>query len=95
MILLQTLPRLHVCATLAFPQMLGSVVVIVARPTVPRQQVFPDFAPQNVRAGFDHSPSASVLFWVVLVCQIVVVVGYFWYYRKEQLGTWVRVPGCW
>jgi len=86
MILLQTLSRLHVCATLAFSQMLGSIVVIVARPTVPRQLVFPDFALWNVGDGFKHSPFASVPFWVALVCQIVVVVGYFWYYRKEQLG---------
>ena len=91
MILLQTLSRLHVCATLAFSQMLGSIVVIVARPTVPRQQVFPDFALWNVGSGFKHSPFASVPFWVALVCQIVIVVGYFWYYRKEQLGMWYFV----
>jgi len=91
MILLQTLSRLHVCATLAFSQMLGSIVVIVARPTVPRDQVFPDFALWNVGDGFKHSPFASVPFWIALVCQIVVVVGYFWYYRKEQLGTWYFV----
>ena len=88
MILLQTLSRLHVCATLAFSQMLGSVVVIIARPTVPRKQVFPDFALWNVGDGLKHSPFASVPFWIALVCQILIVVGYFWYYRKEQLGTW-------
>ena len=94
MILLQTLSRLHVCATLAFSQMLGSVVVIVARPTVPRQLVFPDFALWNVGDGFKHSPFTSVPFWLALVCQIVIVVGYFWYYRKEQLGTWCRDVYC-
>jgi alpha-1,3-glucan synthase len=88
MILLQTLSRLHVCATLAFSQMLGAVVVIIARATVPRQLVFPDFALWNVGDGLKHSPFTSVPFWIGLVCQIVVVVGYFWYYRKEQLGTW-------
>ena len=90
LILLQTLSRLHVCAALAFSQMLGSVVVIIARPTVPRQQVFPDFALWNAGDGFKHSPFASAPFWIALVCQIVIVVGYFWYYRKEQLGTWRR-----
>ncbi len=35
MILLQTLSRLHVCATLAGAQMLGSIVVIIARATAP------------------------------------------------------------
>ena len=90
MILLQTLSRLHVCATLAFSQMLGSIVVIVARATVPTKQVFPDFGLWNVGDGIKHSPFSSVVFWVALVCQIVVVVGYFWYYRKEQLGTWLH-----
>jgi len=90
LILLQTLSRLHVCAALAFSQLLGSIVVIVARPTVPRQLVFPDFALWNVGDGFKHSPFASVPFWIALVCQIVIVGGYFWYYRKEQLGTSYR-----
>lgn len=31
---------------------------------------------------------ASAPFWVALICQIVIVVGYFWFYRKEQLGKW-------
>lgn len=84
-ILLQTLSRLHVCATLAFSQMLGSIVVIVARATVPRKLVFPDFGLWNVGDGLKYSPFASVPFWIALVCQIVIVVGYFWYYRKEQL----------
>ena len=86
-ILLQTLSRLHVCAALAFSQMLGAVVVIVARATVPRQLVFPDFALWDVGNGLKHSPFTSIPFWIALACQIVVVVGYFWYYRKEQLGT--------
>ena len=91
MILLQTLSRLHVCATLAFSQMLGSVVVIVARATVSPQLVFPDFGLWTVGNGFKHSPFTSIPFWVALACQIIIVFGYFWYYRKEQLGTWYRV----
>ena len=87
MILLQTLSRLHVCATLAFSQMLGSVVVIVARATVSPQLVFPDFGLWNVGDGLKHSPFTSIPFWVALACQIIIVFGYFWYYRKEQLGT--------
>lgn len=42
----QTLSRLHVCATLAFSQVIGSVAVIVARATAPNRigpgSVFPD-----------------------------------------------------
>lgn len=35
------------------------------------------------RAG---SPMALPLFWIALICQLVIVLGYFWFYRKEQLG---------
>jgi alpha-1,3-glucan synthase len=44
--LLQTLSRLHVCATLAFSQIIGSVCVMIARATAPDRigpsSVFPD-----------------------------------------------------
>ena len=30
---------------------------------------------------------ASAPFWVAMICQIIIVIGYFWFYRKEQLGT--------
>ena len=29
---------------------------------------------------------ASAPFWIAMICQIVIVIGYFWFYRKEQLG---------
>jgi len=32
------------------------------------------------------SPIALPPFWVALTCQLVIVWGYFWFYRKEQLG---------
>jgi alpha-1,3-glucan synthase len=32
------------------------------------------------------SPMASAPFWLALICQIVIVFGYFWFYRKEQLA---------
>ena len=42
----QTLSRLHVCATLAFAQIIGSICVMVARATAPNRigpgSVFPD-----------------------------------------------------
>ena len=25
-------------------------------------------------------------FWIALICQLIIVWGYFWFYRKEQLG---------
>ena len=49
MILLQTLSRLHVCATLAIAQMLGSVVVIIARATAPnRVSICGESLPRNI-----------------------------------------------
>lgn len=29
---------------------------------------------------------AEPMFWIALICQLIVVVGYFFFYRKEQLG---------
>ena len=95
MILLQTLSRLHVCATLAFAQVIGSVCVMVARATAPNRigpgTVFPDIATWDFQAnGLKGSPMASPAFWIALICQLIIVVGYFWFYRKEQLGTFMN-----
>ena len=90
LILLQTLCRLHVCATLAFAQVIGSISVIVAPATAPTrmgaESVFPDAAQSDFADGLKDSPLASPLFWIALVCRLIIVIGYFWFYRKEQLG---------
>jgi alpha-1,3-glucan synthase len=66
MILLQTLSRLHVCATLAGAQMLGSVVVIIARATAPNRigpgNVFPNAALWNWPTMSDHYNPLAVSF---------------------------------
>jgi alpha-1,3-glucan synthase len=31
---------------------------------------------------------ASAPFWLALICQLIIVLGYFWFYRKEQLGEY-------
>lgn len=95
MILLQTLSRLHVCATLAFAQVIGSVCVMVARATAPNRigpgTVFPDIATWDFQAnGLKGSPMAEPSFWIALTCQLFIVVGYFWFYRKEQLGMFIN-----
>jgi len=94
MILLQTLSRLHVCATLAFAQIIGSICVMVARATAPNRigpgSVFPDIATWDFQAdGLQGSPMAKAPFWIALICQLIIVWGYFWFYRKEQLGTYI------
>ncbi|KAF9535312.1 modular protein with glycoside hydrolase family 13 and glycosyltransferase family 5 domains [Crepidotus variabilis] len=90
MILLQTLSRLHVCATLAFAQVIGSICVMIARATAPNRigpgSVFPDAAKWDFSDGLKGSPMALPLFWIALVCQLIIVWGYFWFYRKEQLA---------
>ncbi|KAJ7111552.1 modular protein with glycoside hydrolase family 13 and glycosyltransferase family 5 domains [Mycena crocata] len=90
MILLQTLSRLHVCATLAFAQIIGSVCVMIARATAPNRlgpsTVFPDAAKWDFSEGLKGSPMAEPMFWIALICQLIVVIGYFFFYRKEQLA---------
>lgn len=90
MYLKQTLSRLHVCATLVLAQIIGSICVMVARATAPNAigpgTVFPNVGTWDFSQGISGSPMASAPFWIALVCQIVIVLGYFWFYRKEQLG---------
>ncbi|KAG1859045.1 glycoside hydrolase family 13/glycosyltransferase family 5 protein [Suillus tomentosus] len=90
MILLQTLSRLHVCSTLALAQVIGSICVMAARATAPNRigpgSVFPNVGTWDFSHGLKDSPLASAPFWLALTCQIVIVLGYFWFYRKEQLA---------
>jgi hypothetical protein len=37
--------------------------------------------------SFLGSPMAFPLFWIALISQLIIVIGYFWFYRKEQLCT--------
>ncbi|KAF5383371.1 hypothetical protein D9757_008431 [Collybiopsis confluens] len=91
MILLQTLSRLHVLATLSFSQILGSAVVMLARATSPDGvgpgSVFPNFGTWDPwTEGWGNSPVVQPVFWVALGCQLIIVVGYFWFYRREELS---------
>ena len=101
----QTLSRLHVCATLAFAQVIGSICVMIARATAPNrigpESVFPDASKWDFSEGIkgltffltfsfvthrcSGSPFVYPAFWIALICQLIIVWGYFWFYRKEQL----------
>jgi alpha-1,3-glucan synthase len=64
---------------------------MVARATAPNrigpESVFPDAGTWDFgNTGLRGSPMASAPFWIALSCQLIIVVGYFWFYRKEQLG---------
>lgn len=83
MILLQTLTRVHIAASLVAAQIIGSVATIVARRTAPNNigpgSVFPDF-------GLGWDGLAHPWFWVALICQGIICVGFFTFFRKEQLS---------
>lgn len=63
---------------------------MVARATAPNkvgpESVFPDLGKWDFQDGLKGSPMASAPFWIAMICQIIIVIGYFWFYRKEQLG---------
>jgi alpha-1,3-glucan synthase len=82
MILLQTMTRFHVTFTLVFAQALGGLATIVARAVAPDRDgpgpVFPNLTISM--AGFGNA-----WFWVAVVCQVGLCVGFFKFFRKEQL----------
>jgi alpha-1,3-glucan synthase len=83
MILLQTLTRFHIVFTLIAAQVIGSVATIAARASAPNAtgpgDVFPDFS-LHVWDGLQKA-----WFWIVLVFQLTICVGFFLFFRKEQL----------
>ena len=84
MILLQTLTRFHVLFTLIAAQVLGSMATILARATAPDKigpgDVFPDFS-AGAMPGL-----GKAWFWVALLFNLTVPVGFFMFFRKEQLS---------
>ncbi|KAL8840879.1 MAG: hypothetical protein Q9170_001143 [Blastenia crenularia] len=84
MILLQTLTRIHIAFTLIAAQVLGSIATILARATAPNKigpgDIFPDFS-----AGYSDGLGKG-WFWVALGFQLLICVGFFAFFRKEQLS---------
>jgi alpha-1,3-glucan synthase len=84
MVLLLTLTRQHVAATLIAAQVLGSGFTILARATAPHKigpgDVFPDFS-EGVLPGLGRP-----FFWVCLILQLVLPIGFFKFFRKEQVS---------
>ncbi|KAL2022124.1 hypothetical protein VTK56DRAFT_5953 [Thermocarpiscus australiensis] len=83
MLLLATLTRLHVLTVLIGAQIVGSAFTMLARATSPNalspHTTFPDFS-QGAMPG-----AASPYFWVCLLFQLVIPVGFFKFFRKEQV----------
>jgi len=84
MVLLLTLTRQHVAATLIAAQVLGAVFTILARATAPHKVgpdgVFPDFS-EGVLPGL-----SKPFFWVCLILQLILPIGFFKFFRKEQVS---------
>ncbi|KAL8980698.1 MAG: hypothetical protein Q9177_005804, partial [Variospora cf. flavescens] len=82
-ILMQTLTRFHVVFTLLFAQVVGSVATIASRATAPNAKgpgaVFPNFG------VLEGEGLQGWEFWVCLLCQVVVPVGFLVFFRKSQL----------
>lgn len=83
MILLQTMTRFHITFTLIAAQVLGSIATILARLTAPDNTgpgtVFPNFALGAAGLG-------TAGFWLGLLSQIAICVGFAAFFRKEQLS---------
>jgi alpha-1,3-glucan synthase len=84
MILMLTLTRVHVCAAVVAAQVIGSLATIVARASAPDRlgpgDVFPDFS-EGVSAAVSKG-----WFWGVLFSQLIICVGFFKFFRKEQVS---------
>lgn len=84
MVLLLTLTRQHVAATLIGAQTLGAAFTILARAVGPDKEgpgdVFPDFS-EGVMPGF-----SKPWFWIALALQLILPIGFFKFFRKEQVA---------
>ncbi|KAI1342006.1 alpha-1,3-glucan synthase [Xylariaceae sp. FL0016] len=84
MILMLTLTRVHVAAAVVAAQVLGSLATIAGRASAPDNlgpgDVFPDFS-----QGVEFVVSKA-WFWVVMLLQLAICVGYFKFFRKEQVS---------
>lgn len=84
MMLLATLTRQHVLAVLVGAQIIGSGFTMLARAVSPNalspNTTFPDFS-QGMMPGI-----ASKWFWICLLFQLVIPLGFFKFFRKEQVS---------
>ncbi|CAN8104906.1 unnamed protein product [Discula destructiva] len=84
MILMLTLTRVHVAAAIVAAQVLGSLATIAGRATAPDKlgpgSVFPDL---SKGAG---EVAGSGWFWGVLLANLGLCIGYFKFFRKEQVS---------
>ncbi|QDS68915.1 hypothetical protein FKW77_008195 [Venturia effusa] len=84
MMLLQTLTRIHIAVSLMAAQLIGTAITLLAKATSPDRDgpgdVFPDFS-----KGVGHALSKP-WFWIALCAQLIIPIGFFKFFRKEQLS---------
>lgn len=84
MLLLQTLTRFHITFALVFAQVVGSIGTIINRAdglsSTGPLPYFPSMA-FNIGDGLSYAG-----FWICMIMQIVICIGYFAFFRKEQLS---------
>jgi alpha-1,3-glucan synthase len=84
MLLLQTLTRFHITFALVFAQVVGSVGTIINRANgLASTGPLPYYPPMayNIGEGLSYAG-----FWICMIFQIIICVGYFAFFRKEQLS---------
>ncbi|KMU84177.1 cell wall alpha-1,3-glucan synthase ags1 [Coccidioides immitis H538.4] len=81
--LLQTLTRVHICFTLLAAQMFGSVATMLGRAISPN-----NIGPGNVHPDISGGANAILTpwFWITLLLQPAIPVGFFLFFRTEQLS---------
>ena len=83
MILLVTLTRVHVAFTLIAAQVLGSIATMVARAGAPNN-IGPGPISPDISKGVREIGQAW--FWIGLIMNLGICVGFFVFFRKEQLS---------
>lgn len=80
---------MHIAFTLITAQVLGSIATILARAIAPDNEgpgdVFPDLSSYNIGDPTDVFQKAW--FYVGLISQIVICIGYFLFFRKVPPST--------
>lgn len=76
---------MHVSAVLILSQIIGTAASTLARYASPTGSGVADVFP-NITFGESYSVFGNWLYWIGLVCQIIIALGYMFWFRKEQVA---------